>query len=102
HKLSGPITDEAYAALQDPTPEVIGELIKLYEKRVALYKTGIPEEPAAEARASTRLTVQEGMWPKLSVADQKKVMSLIAELLSGASKALGDKEQSANFDQLRL
>jgi hypothetical protein len=100
--MSGPITDEAYAALQEPTPEVMGELMKLYEKRVDLYKAGVPEEASVDARASTRLTIQEGMWAKMTPADQKKVMNLIADLLTAVSKAVVDPEQAKNGEQLRL
>ena len=102
HKLSGPITDEAYTALQEPTPEVIGELMKLYEKRVAFYKEGVPQEASAESRASTRLTIQDGMWSKMSAAEKKKVMNLIADLLAGVSKAILDPEQAKNAEQLHL
>ncbi len=103
HHLSGPITDEAYAALLDPSPPVIDTLINLYAKRVAVYKTGaIPQDPSVELRASAPLTTQSGMWSKLSVRDRQTVMNIIADLLSEASGAMGKKENVDSVDQLRL
>ena len=102
HKLNGAITDEAYGALQDmDQPKVIPTLLQLYELRVAAYRNGVPPEPAVDARASTTLTVQAGMWAKLSAKDRTKVMLLIADQLTGAAKAIGDSTDTELVDQLR-
>lgn len=90
HKLNGPITDEAYRALEDPSPQVIKALMDLYEKRIAAYQNAAPEDPAVERRASTALCHQQGMWAKMSAADQKRVMNMIADLLAAATKAMAD------------
>jgi len=103
HKLSGAITQEAYGALQDSSPQVIDTLVKLYARRVGIYKTGaIPQEPAVERHASAVLTVQAGMWSKLTAADRLKVMNLIADLLSDSSKAMLGKVSVDEMEQLRL
>ena len=103
HKLSGAITQEAYGALQDLSPQVIDTLLKLYARRVGIYKTGtIPQDPTVERHASAVLTVQAGMWSKLTVADRLKVMNLIADLLSDSSKAMLGKVSVEEMEQLRL
>jgi hypothetical protein len=101
HELSGPITSEAYNALQDTNPSVIATLIKVYEKRIAVYKDGIPQEPIDERAASNHLTVQTEMWAKMSAADHRRVMNLIADLLAGAAKASQNPAYADNLDQLR-
>jgi hypothetical protein len=101
HKLSGAMTSEAYNALQDSNPTVISTLIKVYEKRIALYKDGIPQEPLVERAASNHLTVQSEMWSKMSDSDHLRVMNLIADLLAAASKASQDSDYADSIDQLR-
>ena len=102
HKLSGAITDEAYGALQDLNPQVIDILVKLYARRVGIYKTGaIPQDPAVEHHASAVLTVQASMWSKLTPADRVKVMNLIADLLSDSAKAMTGKVSVSDKEQLR-
>jgi hypothetical protein len=101
---SGPIVDEAYAALgttQDP--DVVGELMKLWGHRLALYRDGkdVPEEPAADGKPVFTLTTAE-MWkgPLAKPDLQVKVMQNISDQVSVAAQWADLQPPGDKRDQL--
>jgi hypothetical protein len=89
---TGAMTAEAYDALTvEPAmadKSILESILQLMEKRVALYKQGLPEDPGIEARPFNYLT-QPLIWNNgslLASPQQVRVMQLAANLLAFAAQ----------------
>jgi hypothetical protein len=100
HGMNGAITEEAYSALDHTFTDAIQATIELYKLRVAGYaNNGVPPDPSADWRAAAHLTVQSGMWAKLSDKERQQVMALIRANLEGALATLTKPDASPELQE---
>ena len=92
HPSSGPIADEAYAALQPtalaPSHDSIKFMQDIFELRIKSYASGVPVDPTVDRRPSNFLTAggAQGMWTLSNPVEQKRTAQLISDLLDSAAK----------------
>ena len=114
HKLSGPITDEAYTALRDTfdayqltvgpaNQQIVAKLLEVFTLRADSYKASLPPDPSIDRRPCSFLTTQTGMWKVMTPVQQQQVMGLISQVLTLASTAATTTQLPAeSFEQLRV
>jgi hypothetical protein len=111
--LGGPITEEAYNALETPVFHAVGSnanqllvkylaptVLKLQEQRIQLYKAGTPESPQADSTGVVILLSRD-IWGGLDKGQQQQVLQNVAELIGltsdWAQKAKADNDQAATL-----
>lgn len=91
HSGSGPIVEEAYAALlTDPVqPAMVDPLLTLLEARTAAYGTGaLPPSPLAERSLPAYLSAT--CWPQATAAGRVRILTALARFTCAAAGALAD------------
>ena len=108
HKFASNMTEEAYGIFSPDSNNVyavanrtcVTVLLKIFQSRVDLHKTGVPQDPAIDRRAAGYLISQTGLWPILNPAEQSQVMNLIADLCDYAAAEMSTKEGGEMASQL--
>jgi hypothetical protein len=102
HPDSGPIAEEAYAALLPelaPQPAVLQSLLETLESRTALYfKGAIPPSPSAEQAVPAYLAVT--CWSHLNVADQKRVLTDLGNLCWSSATAVANGNNDSSVQKI--
>jgi len=101
HGYKGPMVDEAYQAL-DPSAAagnsavqqaLIGQILDLFAKRVAICATQVPDAPSAERWASLFLS-NRGNWTVMNASQQLQTMQLIVNTIA----LISQHAQGKNLD----
>lgn len=102
HADSGPIAEEAYAALVGanigPTgkamPVSFSAVLSVLESRTARYANGgAPPSAAAEAPVPVFLSVT--CWPGANAAERKQILSDLGDLACSAAASVGNGDRNA-------